>query len=588
MAGSSLESPTPNATAGQGTWRNLPERLLQRVLGFLGRRRRVQERRQSNSRQPNSRQTNSRSSTPKSKPKTHRNGTYRIERRSNWRTQRRKLMPFLSLEHKHERHDNCFGPHLIDAVRTYKLLDRLKNEQLESEQLALDLQAKMLDASIQIEGLKKIGNADFDYIGEEHEECIEDSEEALQKCQSNDKVRETSMRLVERDLKHSLQALFDTVDEHPVYSDPIYIKTDFVIALRNLKEALQRVTKAKQDHEQACAGRNSRKASKETPTEGQTHSDPRQAAVEAHAALQASRRLHQKLQEDFFTKYAVETAGDRADLPHFLTAENLDKLRAQMGRLVDDQVPLEADLPRQPYRDPDGRPQNNGTSLLPPLDDELQKAAAEFAVTKARWLSAAKHRKEAHDWGVKRWAAHLVARPTRTKGSIIDQLWWGDQPIMQALKELDDEWKQREEEHAVCRDKMLKVTNSTLWWEPDHPDYNPDISDYNSDSESPTIQAQRPYRGPPRIIRPWQRGVAPLYPADPSSLTAPSSSAPIKPFSQGSLQLPDKTSDIEKRQQRMQAYAKKLEGSRSKVEQHYQRYLEAEERRQEELRDFLS
>lgn len=156
------------------TLQDISQRLLGRILRLLGYRRRQNE-------DPSVKRASSKSSIRRCNPQ---NGSTGINRRQDLRARRQKHMPFLSKEHRHLQHDKCFAPHLIDAVRLYKLLSRLEEEQKESENLVLDLRAKSLEASMHAEALRKFQIKEFEFIIEEHETNLGTSHEDIQKRKS--------------------------------------------------------------------------------------------------------------------------------------------------------------------------------------------------------------------------------------------------------------------------------------------------------------------------------------------------------------------------------------------------------------------
>lgn len=179
MADTDRATPAVDGPVQPDTLRDLTERFLGRIIQCPGFRRSLH--------QP---QTGPRpSSSPhratrvdRKRPARSPRERNRINRRPDPRNvPKRSLMPFLSDKHCHKQHDECFVEHLIDAVRLHKMLSRLEEEQTESEEHILDLEAKSLGASIALDVLRKKNMPLFASIIEGHEACIKTSAESVEK-----------------------------------------------------------------------------------------------------------------------------------------------------------------------------------------------------------------------------------------------------------------------------------------------------------------------------------------------------------------------------------------------------------------------
>ncbi|KAF2172001.1 hypothetical protein M409DRAFT_50602 [Zasmidium cellare ATCC 36951] len=404
---------TPPATDSTAqlhiTLRDISQRLLDRILRLLGYRRHQNE-------DQSVKRASSKSSIRRPNP---RNGSNGINRRQDLRAQRQKHMPFLSKEHRHLQHDKCFAPHLIDAVRLYKLLSRLEEEHKESENIVLDIRAKSLEDSMHAEALRKIRMKEFQFIIEEHEANLKTSHEDIQKCMKSDHERKKKLVEVRKQMETAIQSLFATLNEYLLTCEPFPLTTDFGLALQSCFESCRRMKDAENNHMAQTTKRSlepthTAAALEQLPNE--PHAQP--SHVNTFHELTIARQLYRHLEQKFFEGHAIQTVGDSGDLPHDLTEDNLAKFMSRQKPLApNDSSSTDPDIERRSQRDAEGRPLNNGVSMLPPADEELRKIVADYHKTKLPLVQSGREIDHMKDYYIRAVARRLILEPRASSAS---------------------------------------------------------------------------------------------------------------------------------------------------------------------------
>lgn len=143
-------------------------------------------------------------------------------------------------------------------------------------------------------------------------------------------------------------------------------------------------------------------------------------------------------------------------------------------------------LERRPDRDHDGRPLNNGASLLPPLEDNLREVVGDYLRAKARFETTDRKLLEIQEAYMLAWAATIVAVPLMSQQDFERRNTWDDKPIREAgLEQLEIHSQRRQD----CRNakQRINATFNQMKWGSDS-SLDPWSSDFNVSTEAPNRQ----------------------------------------------------------------------------------------------------